>query len=68
MASTSFYDPKVSHNCPTSPKETLQDQQVGLAQAPMKLLLLPLFLVHARFFCAAFKSEVSVSHSPVALM
>ena len=37
---------------PTPPhQETLQDQQVGLAQTPMKLLLLPLVPVYVRF-CA----------------
>ena len=38
---TSVHVPWVSYSCPQSSQETLQDQQVGLAQAPMKSLLFP---------------------------
>ena len=49
----------VSHQClcPNSeiqsslpPQETLQNHQIGLAQDPIKLLLLPLVPVHVRFY------------------
>lgn len=33
----------LSHSRPLPPEETLQDQQVGLAQAPVEPLLLPGF-------------------------
>ena len=47
MSATSFYVPRVSHRLPppSSLQETLQYQHVGLAQAPMKFLLLALVLV-----------------------
>ena len=41
MSTTSFYDPRESHSCSLPSQETLQDQQVSLAQASMKSLLLP---------------------------
>ena len=43
------------HLCPQG---ALQDQQVGLTEAPFKLLLMPWFLEHVRFVCSPFKSEV----------
>ena len=49
------------------PHETVQDQQVGLAQAPMRLLLLPLVPVHVRF-CTIPLRVKSVSPSPVELL
>ena len=52
IAATSVCVPRVSHSCPppTPPlQETLPDQQVGLAQAPINLLLLPWVPVHMRF-------------------
>ena len=49
MAATSVYVPRVIHSCHLLLQETLQDQQVGLAQAPIKLLLLPWVPVHVRF-------------------
>ena len=47
-------------------QEAPQDKQVGLAQAPIKLLLLPWVLEHERF-CAHHLSEVAFPHSPVGL-
>ena len=69
MSDTSVYVPRLSRSrAPPPPlQETLQDQQVGLAQAPIKLLLLPLVLVCV-ILCVPFKSEVSVSPSPVELL
>ena len=64
---TGFYVPRVSHSCPPPSQETLQDQQVDLAQASMKLLLLPGFQVH-EILHVPFKSEVSASLSPVELL
>ena len=40
-SATSVLVPTVSHNWPSSPQETLQEQQVGLAQAPVESLLFP---------------------------
>ena len=48
--------------------ETLQDQQVGLAQAPIKLLLLTWVPVRIRFCVHPFKSEVSFALSPMGLL
>lgn len=47
-------------------QEAPQDKQVGLAQAPIKLPLLPWVLEHERF-CAHRLSEVAFPHSPVGL-
>ena len=52
-------DERVTRDSHPPLQGTLPDQQVGLAQAPIKRLLLP------RDFMCAFKSEVSVSLSPV---
>ena len=49
-------------------REALQDQQVCLAQAPFKLLLLPWGPGVREVLCASFKSGVCVSHSPLALL
>ena len=65
IPATSVYVPWVSHSCPLPPQETLQDQQVGLAQASMTLLLLPLVLVQHEILCAPCKSRVSISPNPV---
>ena len=46
MAATSVSVPRVSHTCPLPLQETLQGQQVGLAQALNKLLLLLCVLVY----------------------
>ena len=43
------YVPRVSHNHPQPLQEILQDQQVGLAQAPIKLPFLSWVLEHVRF-------------------
>ena len=50
IAATSVYVPMVSRSHPLPFQDTLQDQQVGLAQAPIQLLLLPWVPVHVRFF------------------
>lgn len=39
MSTTSVYEPKVGHSHPPSPQGTLQDQQVGPVNAPIKSLL-----------------------------
>lgn len=52
----------LSHSRPLPPEETLQDQQVGLAQGPMKLALLLLVLVCMRF-CVPLLRVKSVSCS-----
>ena len=51
MSTTSVYEPKVGHSYPPSPQGTLQDQQVGPVNAPIKSLLFPWVLVHTRM-CA----------------
>ena len=53
---------------PPPPNETLQDQQVGLAQDHMKSLLLPWILGHMEILCVSSKSRVSVLPSPVELL
>ena len=64
---TPFY---LHHQCPCHysepqppppPQETLQDQQVGLAQVPMKSLLFFLGPSAHKTFCAPSKSGVSIS-------
>ena len=60
--------PKGEPQLPPLLQETLQDEQVGLVQAPIKLLLLPWVLVCMRFLYVPFKSEVSISPSPVGLL
>ena len=67
FSATCFSDPRESHSCPPPPYKTLQDQQVGLDQVPMKS---PLCSVS---WCAwdlgvPFKSGVSVSPCPVELL
>ena len=56
---TGVHTPRVSYSCPLSPEETLHDQQVGLAQAPLKSLLFTAFAlgpgVH-KTLCASSKS------------
>ena len=49
VAATNVCVLRVSLSYPLPLQETLQDQQVGLAQAPIKLLLFPWILVHVRF-------------------
>ena len=49
MAAASVYVPRVSSSCLLALWEAFQDQQVGLIQAPFKLLLLPWVLEHVRF-------------------
>ena len=48
-SATSVCVPRVSHSHLPPLQETFQDQQAGLAQAPIKLLLLPWVLVCMRF-------------------
>lgn len=55
--------PHISHSCPLSLQETLQDQKVGLIQAFMKSLLFPWVAVCMRKKCI--KSGVSASPSLV---
>ena len=49
MATDSIYVPRVSYSHPLPLQATLQDQQLDLAQAPVKLLLLPWVPVHMGF-------------------
>ena len=66
--STRLSDPRESHRgSPLPPQEILQDKQVGLAQAPMELLLLSRNLVYVRL-CVSSKRGVSVSSSPLQLL
>ena len=44
-STTSVLVPTVSHSHSLPPQETFQDQQIGLAQAPVKSLLFPWELV-----------------------
>ena len=53
LASNSVYVPRVSCSCLLPLWEILQDQQVGLTQAPFKLLLLPWVPEYMRF-CVPF--------------
>ena len=55
----------VSHIHPLPIWETLQDQQVGLSQTFIRLLLFSLGPVMCEIWGVPFKSEVSVSPSPV---
>ena len=48
ISATGVHIPKVSYSLPPPSQKTLQDQQVGLAQAPMKSLLLLWVLVCVR--------------------
>lgn len=58
----------VSHIHPLPIRETLQDQQVGLSQTSIRLLLCSLGPVMCGIWGVPFKSEVSVSPSPVVLL
>ena len=48
ISSTNFYDPRETHSHSLSAQETLQDQPVGLPQAPMESLLWSWVLVCMR--------------------
>ena len=64
---TGVHTPRVSYSCPLSPEETLHDQQVGLAQAPLKSLLLLWVLVYIRPCVHPLRVD-SVSPSSVELL
>ena len=49
MVAASVYVPRVSCSCRLPLWETLHDQQVGLTQLPIQLLLLPWVLERVRF-------------------
>lgn len=66
MAATSVYVLRVGSICLLLLQEALQDHQVGLTQAPFKLLQLPWSSVH-EILCVPFKSGVSVSYGSLAL-
>ena len=53
------YASRVSSSFLLHLQDTLQDQQVGLTQAPFKLLPLP---------CTTFKSDISIFHSLLGLL
>ena len=63
LASTSVCVPRVTSSCLLPLWETLQDQQVGLTQAPFKLLLQPWVLECVRFCVHPLRME---SLSPTA--
>ena len=67
MSDTGVFVPRVScsHSLPL--QEILQGQQVDLAQAPIKVLLLPWVLVHMRF-CVSPLRVKSFSPSLVGLL
>lgn len=58
--------PWVSSNLSSPLWETLQNQQVGLAQASIKLLFLPWVPRACEILYVPFKIGVSISHSPLA--
>ena len=60
MAAASVNTPSPSH-LPSPLEEILLDQQVGLVQSPIKLLLYSWAPLCLCFLCAPFKSEVSFS-------
>ena len=64
---TTFYDPRETHHQPPPHQETLQDQQAGQTQAPMKLLLLSASQCVIDFMCPS-KTGISVSPSLVELL
>ena len=57
MAATGVYVPRVSPSCLLPLQETFQDQQVGLAQAPFKLLHLPWVLEQVGFYVHPLRLE-----------
>ena len=65
MAAPSVCVLRVSSSCLLPLWETSQDQQLGLTQAPFKLLLFPWALERVRF-CVCPLGVESVSHSPPA--
>ena len=68
MAAASVSVPKVSHSSLHPFQETLQNQQVGLTQAPIKLLAFALGPGACGISCAHLRTGVSVSPSPVELL
>lgn len=60
--------PYSEQQLPLPLQKTLQYQQLGLAQAPMKLLLLPLGPGMHETLYAPLKSGISVSPSPVEIL
>ena len=67
MGAGSIYVPRVRSSCLLPLWEALQDQQVGLTQAPFTLRLLPQDSEHVRFCVHPLRVE-SMSPSPVALL
>lgn len=49
-------------------QETLQEQKVGLTQAPLSLLPLLWVLEYVRFFFVLFETEISIFLSPLILL
>ena len=54
---TSMYVPRVSSSCLLPLQESLQDQQMGLTQAPFKLLPLHWVSDHVRFCVCRTRTE-----------
>ena len=65
-AATSICVPEVSTSCPVPLWEAVQGQQMGLSQAPFKLLLLLLGPRVGEILYKLFKSGVSTSYSSLA--
>ena len=59
MSATSVHVTRVSHSRSLPPAWRLKDQQVGLAQASIKLLLWPWVLVRMRFCVCSLRASVS---------
>ena len=59
MAATCVFVPWLSSSCLLPLWEALHYQQMGLTQAPFKLLLLPWALEHVRF-CVSYNSPLAL--------
>ena len=74
MASASIYVPRGNFHCLLLLQEALQDQQMGMTQAPFKLLPLPWVLEHVKFCMHSFTVEslfstalwLAAIHTPLA--
>lgn len=67
MAAASACEPRGSFICLLPYQEVLEDQQVGVTQAPFRLLLLPWIPEYVGYCICPLRVE-SVSHSPLVLL
>ena len=67
MSETIVCFPRVSCSSPPFLQETVQDQQVGLAQASIRLLLLPWVPVHVKFCVCPLKVKSLFSQAGLKL-